>query len=369
MRKLLALLLLVAAPVDAQGIPPTLYYDGTGALISAGPAFKVQFPVGFTGTISAGKLTLSSAYLPLTGGSISGGLTFTGTGLTAGVTGSILADTFIPSFSVNYSAIGPNMGFIFPTPAPLAYGAAWIHVAQAGGASNGVGNAGRGGGFWFESGGGGAGSAAKAGGGVDSINFQGGVGGPGTAGAAAGSGGGFGITTGGGGTNGGGGGASPGAIDLELGAPSGAAAIGTFDIARSQAATVRIGNASGTTTITGALALTAGKTVNFGEAIVSQGTNVNTAVTCSGASGVITTQSASTAARTAETGFVVTNTSVTTASVVVAQIVAYSGTLFTNGQPDVNVTAVGSGNFTIRIINRDATNALAGTVKIHFHVL
>src|SRR4030095_16539005 len=41
---------------------------------------------------------------------------------------------------------------------------------------------------------------------------------------------------------------------------------------------------------------------NFADATVSQTTNINTAVTINGASGVITTQTATTATRTAETG-------------------------------------------------------------------
>lgn len=109
--------------------------------------------------------------------------------------------------------------------------------------------------------------------------------------------------------------------------------------------------------------------VNLGQATIGQATNVNTPVTINGASGVITTQTATTATRTAEAGFVVTNNAVLAGSAVIARVVAYSGTYATNGQPDVDVTAVAAGQFTCRVINRDATNALNGTMKIHFHVL
>lgn len=101
----------------------------------------------------------------------------------------------------------------------------------------------------------------------------------------------------------------------------------------------------------------------------AQATNVNTNVIINASAGTITTQSASTAARTAEAGFVVSNSAVLATSVVIARVIAYSGTLFTNGQPDIDITAIAGGSFNCRIINRDATNALAGTMKIHFVVL
>jgi hypothetical protein len=116
------------------------------------------------------------------------------------------------------------------------------------------------------------------------------------------------------------------------------------------------------------LAIPAPGSVNVGDATVAQATNVNTAVTINGASGVITTQSASTAAVSAEVGFTVTNSAVASTSVVLARVVAYSGTYHTNGQPDCEVTAVSGGSFNIRIVNRDTANALSGTMKLHFLV-
>lgn len=122
-------------------------------------------------------------------------------------------------------------------------------------------------------------------------------------------------------------------------------------------------------TLTNTMALwVQGGAVNLGQATVSQATNINTGVTINGASGVITTQSASTGTRAAEAGFTVTNNAVLAGSSVIAKVVGYSGTMFTNGQPDVDVTAVAAGSFNIRVINRDATNALSGTMKIHFSV-
>ncbi|MHB2015307.1 MAG: hypothetical protein ACYCW6_00005 [Candidatus Xenobia bacterium] len=116
-------------------------------------------------------------------------------------------------------------------------------------------------------------------------------------------------------------------------------------------------------------ALFLGGAVDIGDAAVSQATNINTGVTINAASGVITTQSASTAALTAETGFTVTDSAVGTASVVIARVTDYSGTLFTNGQPDIYVDTVAAGSFHVRVVNRDPTHALSGTMKIPFAVL
>lgn len=109
--------------------------------------------------------------------------------------------------------------------------------------------------------------------------------------------------------------------------------------------------------------------VSLGRATVSQGTNINTDVAINSASGVITTQAATTAAQAAETGFTVTNSAVVAGSVVVARVVTYAGTLMTNGIPDVFVDVVSAGSFHIRVMNIHGTNALNGTMKIHFAVL
>lgn len=108
----------------------------------------------------------------------------------------------------------------------------------------------------------------------------------------------------------------------------------------------------------------------LGRATVSQVTNVNTNVTCNGASGVITTQTATTASNAAETGFTISNSSVSTASVILARVIGYSGTYATNGWPDVEVdTTPSAGSFHVKIVNRHSANALNGTMKIHFAVL
>jgi hypothetical protein len=111
-----------------------------------------------------------------------------------------------------------------------------------------------------------------------------------------------------------------------------------------------------------------GVSLSLGRATVSQATNVNTDVTCNGNSGVITTQSATTAAATIESGFVLNNSCITSASVVTFQIVGYSGTHITNGIPHLIIGAPGSGTISVKVGNIHAANALSGTLKIHFVV-
>jgi len=124
---------------------------------------------------------------------------------------------------------------------------------------------------------------------------------------------------------------------------------------------------TGTATFNGTLSATAA--VNLGQATVAQSTNVNTNVTCNGASGVITTQTATTGATTVESGFTLNNSRITASSVIHVQIIGYSGTLFTNGVPNLVVAAPGAGTVVIRIANMHGVNALNGTMRIHFAVL
>jgi hypothetical protein len=128
------------------------------------------------------------------------------------------------------------------------------------------------------------------------------------------------------------------------------------------------GGAFAALTATSSLAVSAPGTVNLGRATVSQATNVNTDVTCNASSGVITTQTASTAAVTMETGFTLNNSCIVSTSVIMLQIVAYSGTHMANGIPYLACAAPGNGTVVIKIGNIHDTNALSGTLKIHFIV-
>lgn len=106
--------------------------------------------------------------------------------------------------------------------------------------------------------------------------------------------------------------------------------------------------------------------VNLGQTVCTATASSN-AGTCSGQKGVYTTASLSTAHSAASTAQVITNTSVTASSVVICSVGAYSGTLGTNGNP--TVTCIPSSNtITATIVNAADTNALSGTVGIHFFV-
>jgi len=118
---------------------------------------------------------------------------------------------------------------------------------------------------------------------------------------------------------------------------------------------------------TGNLTLTQGRSVNLGRAAASQTTSFTNGVTINSASGVITTVTATTSAGSSES-FTVTNSTVSTSSVVLASIGDYSGTYGTNGIPLLYVDSISNGSFSIRVYNAGASNALNGTLKIKFIV-
>ena len=89
--------------------------------------------------------------------------------------------------------------------------------------------------------------------------------------------------------------------------------------------------------------------------------------TCNGLRGIVTTNSLSTAAAT-NAAYVINDSSVTAASLVDCQDIAYSGTLVTNGYPTIMSCVPGAGTITVNITNTHAANALSGTVQIGFKV-
>jgi hypothetical protein len=100
----------------------------------------------------------------------------------------------------------------------------------------------------------------------------------------------------------------------------------------------------------------------------SQGTNITTAVATTTPAGVITTQSATAAAGAAHT-FNVTNSLVVATSNVRAYVVNYSGTITTNGLPNVIVDNRGTGSFDIIVFNGHGSNALSGTLAIGYEII
>lgn len=99
---------------------------------------------------------------------------------------------------------------------------------------------------------------------------------------------------------------------------------------------------------------------------VTQGTSTSTAVTANGQSGEITCFTSVQAALTTVT-FTVNNTATDADSVILLNIVNYSGTYVTNGIPVVMVNnRVAGTSFDIKIVNAHATVALGGILKLGF---
>lgn len=89
--------------------------------------------------------------------------------------------------------------------------------------------------------------------------------------------------------------------------------------------------------------------------------------TCNGMRGVVTTGTLTTAAVTAAT-YTINNNKALTSSVLSCDIGAYSGTWVTNGIPSIGQCTPGAGTITITIVNGHATNALNGTLAMHFTI-
>lgn len=87
--------------------------------------------------------------------------------------------------------------------------------------------------------------------------------------------------------------------------------------------------------------------------------------TCNGTRGSVVTGTLTTAAATNAT-YVINNSTVNAASIVMCDLMAYSGTLVTNGYPMVMVCTPGAGTITVNITNVHPSNALNGTLTIGF---
>lgn len=93
------------------------------------------------------------------------------------------------------------------------------------------------------------------------------------------------------------------------------------------------------------------------------------AATLNTEAGVITTEALTTAAL-ATQALTITNSKVTTGSIVIANLQNWTGgTVGTNGFPLVTVDAVANGSFVINLTNAAPVNAFAGTFQIAFQVL
>jgi hypothetical protein len=99
--------------------------------------------------------------------------------------------------------------------------------------------------------------------------------------------------------------------------------------------------------------------------VVTQATNINTAVTINKSAGIITTVN-STLEPNGNASFSVNNYEVKADSVVLGNIVNYNGT---QGAPFARIQNVTSGSFTVALRNVDDTNALNGSLKFAYTVL
>ena len=147
--------------------------------------------------------------------------------------------------------------------------------------------------------------------------------------------------------------------------------VGTDNTAR----TITLGNTTGGTGVvvntgTSGLIISSTGALSLPKAAVTQAIGITAPVTINAPSGVITTVSATTPALQAQM-FTVNNSTVTSSSTVLTTMTNYSGTLFTNGVPIVQVRSVVNGAFNIAIANvdaRESSTALGGVFKIAFLV-
>jgi len=105
---------------------------------------------------------------------------------------------------------------------------------------------------------------------------------------------------------------------------------------------------------------------SLAKANVTQLTNINTAVTTTAKSWVITTVSLTTAAGASAGTFQVNNALVTTSSVILASV-EYPST--STGFPAIVVQDVAAGSFKIEVRNQDGVAALNAPVKVHFAIV
>lgn len=98
---------------------------------------------------------------------------------------------------------------------------------------------------------------------------------------------------------------------------------------------------------------------------VSQATSITTAVNVTTQAGTITTQGVSTAANSI-TQFTVNHPDVTANSLILANIMNYSGS---TGLPSVYIDDNTTGSFVVKIQNQHDANPLGGALKISYLIL
>lgn len=117
----------------------------------------------------------------------------------------------------------------------------------------------------------------------------------------------------------------------------------------------------------GVLTITGSSTLNdisLTKSTITQGSSVTTGVSLDSPAGFIYTFTTGTIATSGSNSFTVTNSFVNTNSIVTPSIINYTGV----GIPVIRTTSVTSGSFGVKIDNLDATNAVAGSIKVGFTI-
>ena len=105
--------------------------------------------------------------------------------------------------------------------------------------------------------------------------------------------------------------------------------------------------------------------VSVAKATVSQATAITSGVTLNSPAGFITAVT-STLATLGNAKFTVTNNCVNSSSIVLANIVNYSGN---SGIPVISVNNINNGTFVVSLNNAASTGALNGIVKVGFCIV
>ena len=138
-----------------------------------------------------------------------------------------------------------------------------------------------------------------------------------------------------------------------------------FQVQNNSEAALFTVDGSGAVTTTGVVT-TPGITTS-GKTTVTQLTNINTAVTSNTLSGVITTVTATNSGQASEI-FTVNCSVCTSTSIILTNVLGYSGTYDTNGHPDTVVDDVANGSFNIVVVNND-NSALDGVLNIGYMIV
>ena len=104
--------------------------------------------------------------------------------------------------------------------------------------------------------------------------------------------------------------------------------------------------------------------ITLSKTTVSQGTSLTTGVSLDSPAGFIFTFTTGSISTSGSNSFTVTNSFVNTSSIVHTSILNYTG----SGIPVVNCTSITTGSFSVKINNLDATNTVAGSVKLGFTI-